>query len=959
MKKLLVLLLFGLIITIYPAKSMLASETQEYTDYKFKTEEKNSYSNYLNDNSGKSSGEDTVTIDAKEYSSASDDVVLNKDVVNTTDKSSLKYEFEIKSSGMYNIQFNYCTIQSKGLDIVRSIKIDGKSPFDEATTVTFKRMWSNKEDIKTVDGNDISPEQIEVLGCSQTRLEDTDRITGEPLQFYLSSGEHSLEIDSVQEPLALEQIVIEPVLQVKSYEQVAADYKQNGYMDSSGQNMLVEGETANLKSTNELAPGMNYSSSNITPSDPYKQKVNIIGGEEWSNPGDYIEWNIDVPETGLYNITINAQQNFERDLYSTRRLTINGQLPFAEANNIKFLYNKDFQGYTLSDEEGNPYLFYFESGINKLRLENITGDLGSVIYQLNLASEMLNEMYREVLMITGTTPDKYRSYMLEDNIENLDYNLQALYDNLQIAQNQIVEIVGGKGDITSTIDKLVLQLERFIDDPDLIAKELSSFKSNISALPATMQSITNQKLTIDSIELSSPDTEPTDVSKQFIPSFIFGFNRFIASFTNDLDSTSGSNDSEGETIEVWVTRGQDEMQSWRRVIDDYFTPQTGINVDLKLVGAATLLPAVLSGEGPDVAMFLNQDVPVNYATRNAVEDLSTYPEYDEVSDRFYQSAITPFEYEGGVYGLPEEQKFPVMFYRTDIFKELGLEVPTTWDEMFEILPILNANNMELMLEPTIISALGQVNPNLIYTTLLYQDGGSYYKNGDMESALTDEQAIDAFRTYCKFYTNYSVDVTADFSNRFKTGEAPIGIMDYTQYNQVAIFAPELAGNIGIAPVPGTVNADGSINDEVASLTNGMVMFKSSEHKGASWEFMKWATSSDAQERFAEQLEARVGKGGRWQSANVEALSNSSYPSSDLKMILEQQSKTVGVPQVPGGYISAREEENAFKEVVNEQANPTESMFEHVININKELTIKRKEFDLDYIDPEVSQDETKN
>lgn len=959
MKKLFIILLFGLVLSAYPVNQINASEVQEYTDYKFKLAEKNSYMSYLDEYANTPSGKDTITIDATDYNYATSDVKVSNETVNTTETSSLKYDFEIDNAGMYNIQFNYCTIASKGLDIVRSIKIDGKSPFDEADTITFKRMWSNKDEIKTIDGNDISPEQIEVLGCNQSRIYDADRMTGEPLEFYLSSGKHTLEIDSVQEPLGLEQIVIEPILSVPSYDEVSKEYDQKGYVESNGQSISVEGEAATLKSTNELAPGMDYSSSNITPSDPYKQKVNIIGGEEWANPGDYIEWNIDVPEAGLYNITINAQQNFERDLYSTRRLTINGELPFAEANGIKFLYNKNFEGYTLSDQDGNPYLFYFDGGINKLRLENVTGDLGSVVYQLNLASEMLNEMYREVLMITGTTPDKYRSYNLDENIENLDYNLQALYDNLQIAQNQIIEIVGGKGDVTSTIDKLILQLGRFIKEPDTIAKELSSFKSNISALPATMQSITNQKLTIDSIELSSPDTTPADKSKHFFTSFIFGINRFIASFTNDLDSTSGLSANEGETIEVWITRGQDEMQSWRRVIDDYFTPQTGINVNLKLVGAATLLPAVLSGEGPDVAMFLSQDVPVNYATRDAVEDLSTYPDYDEVANRFYQSAITPFEYEGGVYGLPEEQKFPIMFYRKDIFEELGLEVPTTWDEMFDILPILNANNMELMLEPTAISGLGQVNPNLIFTTLLYQDGGSYYKDGDMESALTEDAAIEAFRTYSKFYTNYSVDITADFSNRFKTGEAPIGIMDYTQYNQIAIFAPELAGNIGIAPVPGTVTADGTINNEVSSMTNGMVMFKSSENKDASWEFMKWATSSEAQERFAEQLESRVGKGGRWQSANIEALANSSYPTADLNMILEQQALTKGVPQVPGGYISAREEENAFKEVVNEQANPTEAMFEHVININKELTIKRKEFELDYIDPEVTSNEEKN
>lgn len=958
MKKIWMIFAFFLVFISSSTIYFVASSGDSYVEYKFLSGEKSSYFDYLKKNSDKSPGTDIISIESDDYIDSSGDVSKKDSNVETGSNSSVTYQFDIKDEGMYNVGINYCTLESKGLDILRSIKIDGKLPYDEADNITLKRMWTDKEEIRTINDNDVSPEQVEVLGCTNVKIEDTYRLAGKPLEIYFTAGKHTITIDGVQEPVALKTIEIVPIEEVPTYEQIQSSYKENGYQESTGQQILIEGEVASQKSSNELSPGMDYNSSNVTPNDPYHQKVNIIGGKKWGVPGDYLEWTIDAPEAGLYNITINANQNFDRDLYSTRRLWLNGTVPFQEAGNIKFLYNKDFKAYTLSSEDGTPYQFYLNQGENKLRLENVTGDLGIVSYQSSLANSILNEIYRQVLMITGTVPDKYRDYKLEESIDNLQYNLEALRDNLTLAENSIIEIVGSKGEVTSSMDKLIIQLNRFIEKPDNIAKELSSFKSNISSFTSQMKSLVSKNLTIDSIQVTSPDTEPVNKGKNFGKATLFNINRFISSFINNMDSASSIDANQGKTIEVWVTRGQDEMQSWRRVIDDYFTPQTGINVDLKLVGASALLPAVLSGEGPDVAMFLGQDVPVNYATRNAVVDLSSLDGYDEVSNRFYQSAITPFEYNGGVYGLPEEQKFPVMFYRKDIFDELSLKVPTTWDEVFDILPTLSANNMELMLEPTVVSTLGQVNPNLIFSTLLYQHGGEWYKNGDMESGLTEEKAIEAFKTYCKFYTNYSVDITADFSNRFKTGEAPIGIMDYTQYNQITIFAPELTENIGIAPVPGTVESDGSVNSHVASLTNGMVMFEDSEVKNESWEFMKWATSSDAQQKFAKELEARTGKGGRWQSANINALENSSYPSADLTQILEQQSKAIGVPQVPGGYISAREEENAFKSVVNEDANPTEAIFEHVISINQELTIKRKEFGLEYIEKE-EKDEKEN
>ena len=36
-----------------------------------------------------------------------------------------------------------------------------------------------------------------------------------------------------------------------------------------------------------------------------------------------------------------------------------------------------------------------------------------------------------------------------------------------------------------------------------------------------------------------------------------------------------------------------------------------------------------------------------------------------------------------------------MFYRTDIFEELGIEPPETWEDLYRIIPVLQRNNMEI------------------------------------------------------------------------------------------------------------------------------------------------------------------------------------------------------------------------------------------------------------------------
>ncbi len=65
-------------------------------------------------------------------------------------------------------------------------------------------------------------------------------------------------------------------------------------------------------------------------------------------------------------------------------------------------------------------------------------------------------------------------------------------------------------------------------------------------------------------------------------------------------------------------------------------------------------------------MQMGEDVPVNYAMRGAAYDLTQFPDFEEVAKRFRESALTPYRYDGGVYALPEQQSFPMLFYRKDI-----------------------------------------------------------------------------------------------------------------------------------------------------------------------------------------------------------------------------------------------------------------------------------------------------
>src|SRR5690554_7390613 len=156
--------------------------------------------------------------------------------------------------------------------------------------------------------------------------------------------------------------------------------------------------------------------------------------------------------------------------------------------------------------------------------------------------------------------------------------------------------------------------------------------------------------------------------------------------------------------------------------------------------------------------------------------------------------MLPKEFDGKYYALPEQQIFLMMFYRTDIFEEIGLTPPNTWREVVEMIPSLQKHNLEFYLPvPLTQGAAVTLPPNPIFSTMFYQNDGEFYIDGDRQSGFNEGMGPQVFEQWTSFYTNYSFPVEANFNNRFRSGQMPIGISYYNTYNVLSVFAPEIRG----------------------------------------------------------------------------------------------------------------------------------------------------------------------
>ncbi|MDE5860407.1 MAG: extracellular solute-binding protein, partial [Oscillospiraceae bacterium] len=687
------------------------------------------------------------------------------------------------------------------------------------------------------------------------------------------------------------------------------------------------------------------------PSHPSKQRYNTVGDGTWDTAGQAITWEMNVDTAGYYKIGIKARQNELRGLYTNRRLYIDGVVPNEKLSQIKFNYDDDWIMVVPEDDNGDPVYVYLEPGKHELTLEVIPGEIGDAMRSLDNIVYTANQYYMQILMITGPSPDKYTDYYVHREIPELVSVFDELSSELLAVEMRIESLANQKGTEAAALERLATVLDRGARKPEKIPSMISnsSIKDNVSSVSSWMRQYREQPLEIDFIELSPADGGFTSVKSNIGKSFVFSFKGFINSFFEDYTELS---DATSDSINVWVSLGRDQANVIKQLTDSDFNTNHSTQVSINLVQGA-IMEAVLAGKGPDAALFVGGEFPVNLALRDLIVPLNDMDGFDNVKARFQRNAMVNYTYDNQVYAIPINQTFPMMFYRKDLLAEIGIEnPPETWDELIDILPAMQRKYLQPgLILPGVVSGgtsiAAATESGHTFALLMLQSGTNYYNENQTATNFDSLEAVDAFAKWTDFYNIYKFDQTYDPFTRFRTGEAPIVIQNYcTFYNQLNMAAPEIKGLWDFCPVPGTARADGTISNAANSNGSGAVILSACKNKEAAWEFIKWFTDTDTMVEYGQNVEGVMGPLGRFDCANIEALKQLNWSNRDLEKILYQMDQLEEIPIVPSAYVVTRSIMNAFRSVVNDKENPRETLRWYNIDINREITRKRENLGLD-------------
>ena len=853
------------------------------------------------------------------------------------DAEDITFKVNIAKAGDYQIAVDYLSCQTT----VNTISLNVTANKTTHNNIELQSAWidSTNEEIFDIYGNEVSPVQKPVENLwRNVFLYDQRYYQQDPVVFALKAGENEVVMHKNEGHLKVGAIYF---VEVKEFDNYKSPQKNDAAKDEL---ITLEAENPFFKSTPEIGAASQQNVS-VTPYSTDNNLLNVISGDSFNKSGYSVTYAFNVEKAGNYNISMKyyiSQTN--TSVYS--KIFVDNVILNKELNSYEFKDRTKYNNETLN-VNGENMEFYFEKGIHTITIQ-LDASLQSVIYyeMSNIISE-INSLYMEIIKLTGGTVDKDMVWKIDNFIKNPSAterlnNWKERLENLLELTNEISKSDSSKQNrLYQNINNAYDKLCDLAKDPNKLPHKLNILSEGSSSisnmLSDSLHTATFSPLSLDKIYIHGSDAKLPNPKAN-------GFLTFFATIQRVFKS--GVEERDDDVVEIWVNRSTYYVSLMQQYADAYYNGPKKIRFSL-LPDESKITYANASGTNPDAALGVSSTVPYDMGIRGALVDLRQMPGFNDVIKEYTPGAFINMMECDKVYGLPETQDFNITYYRKDLVEMLGVEsvigkpVPETYEEIIEIVPLLQAYGMNYHMPLAGGSGLKSIAAT---APIIYQYGGDIYSPDYMTTAIDSTEAIEAMNMMVDLFNIYSLPLTSQsFYNTFRSGTIPIGVAGFEVYLQLTTAAPEIAGQWDVALAPGVKKADGTIDRTNTADAKGVVIFEKSEYKEEAWDFIKWWLSSDIQARFANDIEATYGPTFLWNTANINAFAQLPIDDHHKEVILEQWTHTRNIAQTPATYIIERCISNVWNAAVFDQAPIRAQISDAVLEINKEMKRKMEEF----------------
>jgi N,N'-diacetylchitobiose transport system substrate-binding protein len=315
--------------------------------------------------------------------------------------------------------------------------------------------------------------------------------------------------------------------------------------------------------------------------------------------------------------------------------------------------------------------------------------------------------------------------------------------------------------------------------------------------------------------------------------------------------TGASKDDKSGTLRVWLFQEVDNAPK-KKVVDAataaFSAAHKGTKVETEYIPVETRAQRITAAfndpeNAPDLIEFGNTDT-AGYVKNGGLADVTKeFNAWDEAKDTD-PTAKQSVTVGGKIYGAPLFVGVRALYYRTDVFKELGLAAPKTQAELISTAKKIHKAKPDLY-----GLAVGGA-----YTygamPFLWSNGGELAEQsgGTYTSAINSPAARKGIKAYTSLFGDDNCPAAKCASmggnatvTAFSTGKAAMAIGG--DFNHQAVETGSVKGKYAVVPLPG-VKA-GSVAPAFAG-GNNIGVLKSSAHRTLAVDLMKAFTGKETQ-----------------------------------------------------------------------------------------------------------------
>lgn len=302
---------------------------------------------------------------------------------------------------------------------------------------------------------------------------------------------------------------------------------------------------------------------------------------------------------------------------------------------------------------------------------------------------------------------------------------------------------------------------------------------------------------------------------------------------SESTGTSTTEELEGE-ITFWhsFTQGG-RLDTIQAAADAFMKENPGVKITIETFSWPDFYTkwttGLASGNVPDMSTGLPNHV-VEMIDADAIIPMDNL--IDKIGrDRFYEAPIQEMTVDGKCYAIPIYSHAQVMWYFTDILDKYDLEVPTTWDELYDAAKTITDGENGAVYGCSVPMGTNDMMATR-YLNFYVRSAGDTLITEDGKANLTSQAAIDGINYWVKMYQdcspadsiNYNV---LDHATLYYTGKNAFDFNSGFQIGGVETNAPDLLDYVACAPMP-TINKDDPQRGyETSNIP--MVIWKNSQH----------------------------------------------------------------------------------------------------------------------------------